>query len=77
MSHFVKVPEWELESGFDPRQVEVRKCPAWVTVKGEIPSPAVRVAKCEEVLKNDVDFDINALPLCDPNYLLMANYTIV
>ena len=61
-SSFVKLPKWEIESGFDPESVVVRSRPAWVTLQGEIPSPTIPVVSAEEVLKGTV-FDINSLPL--------------
>lgn len=64
---FVNVPDWELESGFDPTQIFIRDMPAWLTLKsGEIPSPA-NCPCAEDVLKNDASFDIELLPLRDPD----------
>ena len=66
----MKVPFWEVNSGFNPTNVCVREKPAWVTLRGEIPSPTARVPNAEEVLKNDADFDINCLPLRDPKHFV-------
>jgi hypothetical protein len=38
VNSFVKVPFWEMESGFDPLKVKVRENPAWVALGGEVPS---------------------------------------
>ena len=67
-SSFVKLPKWEIESGFDPESVVVSR-PAWVTLQGEIPSPTIPVVSAEEVLKGTV-FDINSLPIRDPDCFL-------
>jgi len=68
-SSYVRVPLWEMESGFNPVGVGVRQKPAWVTLGGEIPSPATHGPSAEDVLKN-ADFDINSLPLRDPNFFV-------
>ena len=62
-----QVPDWEMESGFDPTKVNVRQTPAWVTLGGGIPSHTIHIPSAEEVLNKDILFDINTLPLRDPD----------
>ncbi|XP_076113361.1 uncharacterized protein LOC143081012 [Mytilus galloprovincialis] len=55
----IHVPEWEMESGFNPEKVQVRQEPAWVTLGGETPSLTTHVPSAEEVLNGacGVHFD--------------------
>ncbi|VDI52894.1 Hypothetical predicted protein [Mytilus galloprovincialis] len=64
---FVKIPEWELESGFDPLNVTVREKPAWLTLKGRVPSLTNLSPRAEEVYHDNVLFDIDYLQLRDPD----------
>ena len=53
-------------SAFDPRDIKVREQPAWVTLTGGIPLPASSTPRVEEVLRDNVQFDIESLLLRDP-----------
>ncbi|VDH99561.1 Hypothetical predicted protein [Mytilus galloprovincialis] len=64
---FVQIPEWELESGFDPLNVTVRGKPAWLTLKGRVPSLTNLSPRAEEVYHDNVLFDIDSLQLRDPD----------
>lgn len=68
----IHVPEWEMESGFNPEKVQVRQEPAWVTLGGEIPSLTTHVPSAEEVLNGacGVHFDSGTFPLRDPDLFL-------
>lgn len=63
---FVKMPQWERESGFEPEKIKIREKPAWVTLKGDISLPSNHVSSAEEVLEGK-EFNIQTLPLRDPN----------
>lgn len=63
----MSVPDWEKVCEFDPYKIEQRDKPAWITLGGEAPSCPTTHPSAEEVLDMHVDFDINSLPIRDPN----------
>lgn len=63
---FLKIPEWELNSGFDPLSVATRTEPAWVTASGGTSSPLTHTL-AEVNLEYDCSNDFKTIPLRDPN----------
>ncbi|CAC5368150.1 unnamed protein product [Mytilus coruscus] len=66
--------EWELESGFDPLNVTVREKPAWLTLKGRVPSLTKRSPRAEVVYHDNVLFDIDSLQLRDPDKFVSGQF---
>lgn len=64
---FMEVPSWELNSGFNPMNMNISDQPAWITLEGRIASPATHSPQAEEVINGDLHFDINTLPIRDPS----------
>lgn len=64
---FMEVPSWELNSGFNPMNMNISDQPAWITLEGRIASPATHSPRAEEVINGDLHFNINTLPIRDPS----------
>ncbi|XP_069129670.1 uncharacterized protein [Argopecten irradians] len=61
------VPEWEQFGDFNPYAVNVRDGPTWVTLKGRSLSPSTLHSSAEDVVNRGMEFDIDGLPLRDPD----------
>ncbi|CAC5385439.1 unnamed protein product [Mytilus coruscus] len=64
---FVNVPDWKVKSGFNPTTIKVIDKPAWLTFRGEILLLSTSFPRAEDVIQDNVHFDMNSFPLLDPH----------
>lgn len=62
----IDVPDWEKFTHFDPNAVLVRDSPTWVTLGGTSLLPDNPHPSAEDVVERNVSFNIDSLPLRDP-----------